>query len=98
MILSKTKKTKQKKKTQKKQWKNESFRRKFKLMKTNDGGAKAAFQVGIAQTLPQLTGVSKNVGCSKLTINTSTKITWINFDDLVRQCYWVWGDMTSLTI
>ncbi len=30
-------------------------------------------------------------------INTSTKVTWHNFDDLVRQCYWVWGDMADGT-
>ncbi len=27
-----------------------------------------------------------------------TKVTCHNFDDLVRQCYWVWGDMTSITV
>ena len=31
-------------------------------------------------------------------INTSTKVTWHNFVDLVRQCYWVWGDMSSITV
>ncbi len=34
----------------------------------------------------------------KFYANTSTKVTWHNFDDLVRQCYWVWGDMTSITV
>ncbi len=31
-------------------------------------------------------------------INTSTKVTCHNFDDLFRQCYWVWGDMSSITV
>ncbi len=31
-------------------------------------------------------------------INTSTKVTCHNFDDVVRQWYWVWGDMTSITV
>ncbi len=26
------------------------------------------------------------------------KVTCHNFDDLVRQCYWVWGDMTSINV
>ncbi len=36
--------------------------------------------------------------CINNHINTSTKVTCHNFDDLVRQCYWVWGDMTSITV
>ncbi len=31
-------------------------------------------------------------------INTSTKVTCHNFDDLVRQCYLVWGNMTSINV
>ncbi len=39
-------------------------------------------------------------GCNKYNfhLNTSTKVTCHNFDDLVPQCYWVWGDMTSITV
>ena len=29
-------------------------------------------------------------------INTSTKVTCQNFDDLVHQCYSVWGNMTCI--
>ncbi len=36
------------------------------------------------------------VNCHK--VKTSTKVNWHNFDDLVRQCYWVWGNMTSITV
>ncbi len=31
-------------------------------------------------------------------LNTSTKVTWHNFDDLVRQRYWAWGDMTTVAV
>ena len=31
-------------------------------------------------------------------INTSTKVTWDNFDDLALQTYRVWDDLTSMTI
>ncbi len=33
-----------------------------------------------------------------LYINTSTKVTWHNFDDLVLQCYCVWDNMTSINV
>ncbi len=34
----------------------------------------------------------------KFQINTSTKVTCHNFDDLVRQCYWVWGNMWLVSL
>ncbi len=39
-----------------------------------------------------------NLSMGVTEINTPTKVTWHNFDDLVRQCYRVWGDMTSITV
>ncbi len=34
-----------------------------------------------------------------LDINTSTKVTWVNFNDitLYSHSYWVWDNMTSIT-
>ncbi len=40
----------------------------------------------------------KETSSNILQINTSTKVTCHNFDDLVRQCYWVWGNMTYITV
>ena len=34
----------------------------------------------------------------ELDINTSTKVTCINFDDLALPCYWVQGDMTGIIV
>ncbi len=42
------------------------------------------------QYIPRLTWIQK--------INTSTIVTCHNFDDLDRQCYWVWANMTSITV
>ena len=33
---------------------------------------------------------------NKSIVNTFTKVTWHNFNDLVRQRHWVWDDMTIM--
>ncbi len=31
-------------------------------------------------------------------VNTSTKVTWVNFDNRALHCYCVWDNVTTITV